>query len=186
MFGGSAILVRGDQAEAMRTRSPASLGCRLAAAAFPAVLLASCGDSASEPTRQPTPAPAQDNWYTFVVQCTNCPGLTNTEIDRSTVPYRARLRVGQLTSLRAVVRFSCEPAQIQLDITRWVAGNPQVVKVEPSGTESAIVTALSPGISTITVERRYTDGTLSQKSLKDSQNNSGCGLLPDIVFEIIR
>lgn len=168
---------------AMTTRSPASFGCRLAAAAFAAVLLASCGDSASEPTPQPTPT--QDNWYTFVVQCTNCSGLTNAEIDRSTVPHRARLRVGQLTSLRAVVRFACEPAQIQLDITRWIVGNPQVVKVEPSGTESAIVTALSPGISTITVERRYTDGSLSQKSLKDSQNNSGCGLLPDIVFEII-
>jgi len=158
---------------------------RVAAAAFGAILVASCGDSASEPTPQPTPTPVQDNWYSFVVQCTNCPGLTNAEIDRSTVLYRARLRVGQLTSLRAVGRFSCEPAQTQLDITRWMVGNPQVIKVEPSSSESAIVTALSPGISTITVERRYTDGTLSQKSLKDSQNSSGCGVMPDIVFEII-
>ena len=156
---------------------------RVAATAFGASLAASCGDSASEPTPQPTPV--QDNWYAFVVQCTNCPGLTNAEIDRSTVPYRARLRVGQLTSLRAVVRFSCEPAQTQLDVTRWLAGNPQVIGVEPSSTESAIVTALSPGTSTITIERRYTDGTLSQKSLKDSQSSSGCGVMPDIVFEII-
>ena len=158
---------------------------RVAAAAFGTLLLASCGDSASEPTPQPTPTPVQDNWYAFVVQCTNCPGLTDAEIDRSTVPYRARLRVGQLTSLRAVVRFSCEPAQVRLDITRWIAGNLQVIKVEPSSTESAIVTALSPGTSTITAERRYTDGTLSQKSLKDSRNSSGCGVMPEIVFEVV-
>ena len=157
----------------------------VAVAAFGAILVASCGDYGSEPTPQPTPTPAQDNWYAFVVQCTNCPGLTNAEIDRSTVPYRARLRVGQLTSLRAVGRFSCEPAQTQLDITRWMVGNPQVIKVEPSSAESAIVTALSPGISTIAIERRHTEGTLSQKSLKDSQSSSSCGLMPDMVFEII-
>jgi hypothetical protein len=145
----------------------------------------SCGDSSSEPTPQPTPTPAQDNWYTFVVQCTNCSGLTNAEIDRSTVPYRARLRVGQLTSLRATVRLDCEPAQTQLSIARWIVGSPQVIKVEASSTESAIVTALTAGTSAITVERQYTDGTLSQKSLKDAQNNSGCGVMPDIIFEII-
>jgi hypothetical protein len=110
--------------------------------------------------------------------------LTNAEIDRSTVPYRARLRVGQLTSLRAVVRFSCEPPVTQVDITRWIVGDPQVIRVEASSPESAIVTALSPGTSTITVERRYTDGTLGQKSLKE-ENNSGCGLLPEVVFEIV-
>jgi hypothetical protein len=165
--------------------SRASYRRRVAAAVSSAILLASCGDSASGPTSQPTPTPAQDNWYAFVVQCTNCPGLTNAEIDRSSLPHRARLRVGQLTSLRASVRLSCEPAQIQLDITRWILGNPQVIKIEPSSTESAIVTALSPGISTITVERRYNDGTSSQKGLKDAQSNSGCGLMPDIVFEIV-
>jgi hypothetical protein len=156
---------------------------RSGAVAVSAIVVASCGGSASEPTPQPTPA--QDNWYSFVVQCGNCPGLTNAEIDRSTVPYRARLRVGQLTSLRAVGRLLCEPAQSQLDITRWMVANPQAIKVEPSSTESAIVTALSPGISTITVERRHADGSLSQKSLKDAQSTSGCGLMPDIVFEII-
>jgi hypothetical protein len=159
------------------------LGGVVAAAA--AILLTSCGDSASEPTPQPTPTPVQDNWYTFVVQCSNCPGLTNAEIDRSTVPYRARLRVGQLTSLRSVVRYSCEPPVTQIYVTRWIVGNPQVIKAEASSTESAIVTALSPGTSSITVERRYSDGTLSQKGLKDGQNNSGCGPLPDIVFEIV-
>jgi Pilus formation protein N terminal region len=166
----------------MMTPLRAWLRRRMPAAAVSALLLASCGDSGSSPTPQPTPA--QDTWYAFIVQCGNCPGLTNAEIDRSSVPYRARLRVGQLTSLRAVVRFSCEAAQVQLDIPRWIVGNPQVIEVEPSSTESAIVTALSPGISTITVERRYSDGTLSQKSLKDPANNSGCDLMPDIVLEI--
>jgi hypothetical protein len=161
--------------------------CRasVAAAVLAAMLLTSCGDSASEPTPQPTPTPAQDNWYAFVVQCNNCSGLTNAEIDRSTVPYRARLRVGQLTSLRAAVRSACEPPVTQVDVARWIVAAPQVIKVEASSTESAIVTALSPGTSTITIERRYADGTLSQKSLKDGQNNAGCGAMPDIVFEIV-
>lgn len=158
---------------------------RLAAAALCAVVLESCAGSASAPTPQATPTPPQDNWYAFVVQCSNCPGLSNATIDRTSVPYRARLRVGQLTSLRAAARPACEPAQAQLDITRWVAGSPQVIRVEPSSTESAIVTALSPGISTITVERRYPDGSLSPKSLKDSQSSSGCGVMPDIVLEIV-
>lgn len=169
----------------MSTRSERRVHCRIAATALGALLFASCGDSASEPTPQPTPAPARDSWYAFVVQCVNCSGLTNAEIDRASVPHRARLRVGQLTSLRATARLSCESAQVQLDIRSWIVGNPLVIKVEPSSTESAIVTALSPGTSTITLERRYTDGTLSQKSLKDAQDSLGCGLMPDIVFEII-
>jgi hypothetical protein len=119
------------------------------------------------------------------VQCTNCSGLTNAEIDRTVTPHRARLRVGQLTSLRAVVRDPCEPGQTRLEITRWIVNSPSVIKVEPSSTESVIVTALAPGISPITVERRHADGTLSQKSLKDAVSTSGCGVLPDIVFEII-
>lgn len=156
---------------------------RAAAAALAVAVLTSCGESTSEPTAQPTPA--QDNWYSFVVQCGNCPGLTNAEIDRTSVPFRARLRVGQQTSLRAAVRFSCEPPQAQLDVTRWIVGDAGVIRVEPSSPESAIVTALAPGTSTITAERRYPDGSLSRKSLKDGQNTSGCGLLPDVVFEII-
>jgi hypothetical protein len=156
---------------------------KLASVILGVTLLVSCGDSSSEPTPQPTPG--QDGWYAFVVQCANCPGLTDADIDRSAVPYRARLRVGQLTSLRATARFGCEPAQAQLLITRWIVGDPRVIEVEASSTESAIVTALSPGTSTIIVERRYADGTLSQKSLKDGQSSSGCGIMPDIVFEII-
>ncbi len=158
---------------------------RLAALIVSAGLSAACGTSSSEPTPQPTPTPAQDNWYSFVVQCTNCSGLTNAEIDRTVTPYRARLRVGQLTSLRAVVRDQCEPGPTRLEITRWIANNPSVIKLEPSSTESVIVTALSPGISPITVERRHADGSLSQKSLKDAESTSVCGVLPEIVFEII-
>jgi hypothetical protein len=147
-----------------------------------AAMAASCGDSASDPTPQPTPSP--ETWYAFVVQCANCPGLTNAEIDRSNVPYRALLRVGQATSLRAAVREPCEPAQVQLDVTRWVVGNPQVIQVEPSSSESAIVRALAPGTSTITVERRYADGALARRSVKDA-SGSGCAALPDVVFEIL-
>jgi hypothetical protein len=183
VFGG------GHEREGGRTKpTPSPLGSvawYLAALIVSAGLSAACGTSSSEPTPQPTPTPARDNWFTFVVQCTNCSGLTNAEIDRTVTPYRAKLRVGQRTSLRAVVRDQCEPGQTRLEITRWIVNNPSVIKVEPSSTESAIVTALSPGISPITVERRHADGTLSQKSLKDAKSTSGCGVLPDIVFEII-
>lgn len=154
-----------------------------AGAALAALVLVSCSDSASRPTPQPTPE--RDGWYAFVVQCANCPGLANAEIDRTAVPARARLHVGELTSLRAAIRSSCEPPQSQVEIARWIVGDARVVKVEPSGPESAIVTALAPGRSAVTVERRHGDGTLSQKSLKDGQSSAGCGLLPDIVFEII-
>lgn len=161
-------------------------GCRgLGAAIVGAGLSAVCGSSAFEPTPQPTPTPAQDTWYTFVVQCSNCPGLTNAQIDRTVTPYRARLRVGQRTSLRAAVREPCEPVQDSLEINRWIAGNGQVVQVEPSSLESAIVTALAPGTSSITVERRFPDGTLNQKNLADAQSTSGCGPLPELVFEIV-
>jgi len=167
----------------LRRRWP-SARFRLAGVILSGAVAAGCGESSSQPTPQPSSTPAQDKWFTFVVQCANCPGLTNAEIDRSVVPVRARLRVGQRTSLRAVVRDPCEPGQVQLDVVRWVAGNSSVVKVEPSATDSAIVTALGPGSSSITVERRYADGTLGQNGLKDAQSTSGCGLLPDVVFEV--
>jgi|RhiMetdeSRZDD1v2_1073273.scaffolds.fasta_scaffold575529_2 hypothetical protein len=148
-----------------------------------AALAASCSESASVPTPQPTPV--QDGWYTFVVQCSDCPGLTNAEIDRTVTPHRARLHVGKLTSLRAAVRDGCEAPQGTLQITRWVPSDPSVIKVEPSSSESAIVTALAPGVSSITVERQLPTGGLSQRGLRDVQTTSGCGLLPEIVFEIL-
>jgi hypothetical protein len=151
--------------------------CVVAVAAASAVQ--SCGGSTTEPT------PERDDWYAFVVQCSNCPGLTNPEIDRSRVPYRARLRVGQRTSLRATSRDSCEPAAPQLDVVRWDAANPQVVRIEASSAESAIVTALAPGTATVVVERRYPGGTLSRKNLKEASSAAGCAVMPDLVFEIV-
>jgi hypothetical protein len=148
-----------------------------------AVAAPSCGESEPGPTPLPTPGP--DSWFAFVVQCAGCPGLTNAAIDRSTSPYRARLHVGQATSLRAAVRSPCEPPQLQLQVTRWIAGDPAVIRVEPSSPESAIVTALAPGTSAVTVERRSSDGTLAQKPLKDGAASAGCGVLPDVAFEVL-
>jgi hypothetical protein len=120
-----------------------------------------------------------------VVQCSNCPGLTNAEIDRSSVPYRARLRVGQQTSLRATSRASCEPGEAQLDVVRWDVDNPQVIRIEASSAESAIVTALVPGTAAVIVERRYPGGALSRKNLKEASSSEGCAVMPDLVFEIV-
>ena len=139
----------------------------------------SCGGSTTEPT------PARDDWYAFVVQCSNCPGLTNAEIDRSRVPHRARLRVGQQTSLRATSRAPCEPGEPQLDVVRWAVDDAQILRIEASSTESAIVTALVPGSATVVVERRYPGGALSRKTLKDASSSAGCALMPDLVFEVI-
>lgn len=150
----------------------------LAAAAGP-----SCGDAGPGPS--PVPTPGMDSWFAFVVQCANCPGLANAEIDRSTLPHRARLHVGQAVSLRAAVRSPCEPSQPQLEVTRWIPGDPAVVRVEPSSPESATLTALAPGTSTVTVERRSSDGTLASKPLKDGAASAGCGPLPDVTFEVL-
>jgi hypothetical protein len=146
-------------------------------------LAASCSESASVPT--PGPTPIEDSWFTFVVQCSACPGLTNAAIDRTVTPHRARLRVGQLTSLRAASRDGCEAPQNPLQITRWVTGDPSVLKVEPSSSESAIVTALAPGISSITVERQLATGGRSERGLRDAPATTGCGRLPEVVFEIL-
>lgn len=148
-------------------------------------VVTSCGDSASGPTPQPTPTPLRETWYAFVVQCANCPGLTNPEIDRTLTPYRARLRVGQLTSLRATARDRCEVRPSVPQIVRWIVGDPLVLKVEPSSNESAIVTALASGLARVTAERRLPDGSLDPLSLKDSLVTSGCGPLPEIVFEVV-
>ena len=148
-------------------------------------LLVACGRSASEPTPQPSPTPGPDSWYAAVVQCSNCPGLTNPQIDRTVTPRRARLSVGQLTSLRAAIREGCEPPQPALQVARWSVSDPLVIRVEPSSSESAIATALAPGIASITVERRLADGRLIQAGLKDAQLTSGCAPLPDLVFEIV-
>jgi hypothetical protein len=153
------------------------------AAITSAALLTACGDSGSMPT--PQPSGVEDSWFTFVVQCTGCPGLTNATIDRTVTPHRARLRVGQLTSIRAASRDGCEALQNALQITRWTPGDPSVLKLEPSGSDSAIVTALGPGLSSVTVERQLPTGARSERGLRDAQTTSGCGLLPELVFEIL-
>lgn len=145
--------------------------------------LASCGDSGSGPT--PAPSGSQASWYLFAVQCSNCPGLSNVEIDRATTPHRARLRVGQLTSLRAAARDGCVSPEPALRIVRWRASNPEVIRVEPSSSESAIVTALASGSSRVTAERRLASGALSQASLQDAVATVGCSPLPELVFEVI-
>jgi hypothetical protein len=153
------------------------------AALLLASALAGCGDSGSEPT--PPSSGSQASWYFYAVQCSNCPGLTNVEIDRTTTPHLARLRVGQLTSLRAAVRDGCGSPAPALQIVRWLASSPEVVRVEPSSSESAIVTALAPGSSRVTAERQLASGVLSQMSLRDAVATGGCSPLPELVFEII-
>jgi hypothetical protein len=157
---------------------PKRLGSVVAAA-----LLAACSDSGSMPTPQPTPV--EDSWFAFVVQCSGCPGLTNAEIDRTVTPHRARLRVGQQTSLRAASRDGCEAPQATLQITRWAPSAPSVLRVEPSSSESAIVTALAPGTSSISVERQLPTGGRSERGLRDAQTTAGCVRLPELVFEIV-
>jgi len=157
---------------------------RLAGVVVSFGLLTSCGASGSEPTPPPTPTAEQDTWYSFVVQCGDCPGLTNAQIDRTATPYRAKLRVGQATSLRATIRATCEALEAEPRVVRWVASDPTVIRVEPSSTESAIVTALAPGTSAITVERQLPSGAVVQMQVKDPGSASSCGPLPDVVFEI--
>src|SRR5215510_14466904 len=100
---------RDDQGLAARVGAGSG---RVVAAIASAALLAACSESGSMPTPQPTPV--DDSWFTFVVQCTGCPGLTNAEIDRTASPHSARLRVGQQTSLRAASRDGCEALQNML------------------------------------------------------------------------
>jgi len=147
--------------------------------------LTACGESGSGPT--PQPSANQESWYFFAVQCSNCPGLTNVELDRSSTPHRARLRVGQQTSLRAATRDGCGTAEAQLKILRWLASDAEVIGIQPSSTESAIVSALAPGTSQITAERQLPSGVLSQLTLKDvgATATTGCTALPELVIEVV-
>jgi len=147
--------------------------------------LTTCGESGSGPTSQPSAN--QESWLFFAVQCANCPGLTNVEVDRSTSPHRGRLRVGQQTSLRAAARDGCGSAEAQLRILRWLASEPGVIGIEPSSPESAIVTASAPGTSRLTAERQLPTGVLSQLTLKDvgATPTTGCTALPELVIEVV-
>lgn len=162
-------------------------GARWPLAALLALVAIHCGDSTSSPTPQPTPTPQIETWFLAPVLCANCPGLTDVTVDRTTTPAQARLSVGQLTSIRAVAKVGCgteEPGLLQ--ITRWDVSDPNVVKVEPSSDESAIVTALATGTSTVTAQRRLPDGTLSLGGLRDSfRADPPCPAQPELVLDVV-
>jgi hypothetical protein len=147
-----------------------------------------CG--AAAPTPVPSPSPAED-WLVFAVGCSapGCPGLTAVTIDRSVTPARGRLRVGQQTSLRAVAVEGCPQFQLTLDVRNWVASEPSVIKVEPSSFESAIVTALAPGVSAVRAERVRPDGTITAGGLRDAVQNppevTGCFTRSELRIEVV-
>jgi hypothetical protein len=152
------------------------------------VMTAACG--ADAPTPVPSPSP-QEDWLAFAVTCAppGCSGLTNAEIDRSVTPARARLRVGQQTSLRAVALGSCPQFEEFLDVRNWAASDPTVIKVEASSYESAIVTALGPGVSAVRAERVRPDGTISTGGLRDAAAGptavTGCVTRPEVRIEVV-
>jgi hypothetical protein len=146
-----------------------------------------CGsDPVSAPA--PEPPPRQEGAYVFTVMCANCPGLTNVDIDRSVMPHRARLAVGRFTSLRAAPITGCRDFQTTLDIVRWTVSDPAVLSIEPTGSESATVMALTPGLVSVTADRRLPDGTLSRLRLRDGfapLPPTLCSSLPALLFEVV-
>ena len=153
------------------------------AVAFVAI---ACRDD-SAPGPGPDPVPISEIWYVFPVACSNCPGLTNVEIDRSVAPFRARLRVGQRTSLRAVAVIGCGTEEPVLRIDRWITADPSVVGVDPSSSESAILIALSPGVTRVAADRVLPAGGRSLVGLRDPfpGGPSGCAPLPELLVEIV-
>jgi hypothetical protein len=120
--------------------------------------------------------------------CANCAGLTNVEIDRSVMPHRARLAVGRSTSLRAATIDGCRQTQTTLDIVRWTTSNPSVLSVEPTSSESATVLALTPGVVSLTADRRLPDGTLGRLRLRDGfapLPPTLCSSLPALLLEVV-
>ena len=150
------------------------------------VAVIACG---SDPAGPPAEAPFHpEGAYVFTVMCANCPGLTNVDIDRSTVPHRARLAVGRITSLRAAAIQGCRDSQATPEIVRWTVSDPSVLSVEPTSSESATVTALAPGVVNVTADRRLPDGTLARLRLRDGfapQPPTLCSFLPALLFEVV-
>jgi hypothetical protein len=146
-----------------------------------------CGsEPPAAPAPEPTPRP--EGAYVFTVMCANCPGLTNVDIDRSVVPHRARIAVGRVTSLRAAPITGCRDFQTTLDIVRWTVSDPSVLSVEPSSSESATVTALTPGVVSVTADRRLPDGTVARLRLRDGfapLPPTLCSSLPALLFEVV-
>jgi hypothetical protein len=143
-----------------------------------------CGGS----TSSPTPTPRVETWFVVPVLCANCPGLTDVQVDRTTAPPRARLKVGTRTSIRATAKVGCggetpEP----LSITRWDASDPGVVRVEPSGDDSAIVSAVAAGTSRLTAERSLPGGGTSVGGLRDSfRADPPCPAQPELLLEVVQ
>jgi hypothetical protein len=122
------------------------------------------------------------------VMCANCPGLTNVQIDRSVVPHRARLAVGRVTSLRAAVIDGCRDSQAAVDIVGWSVSDPSVLRLEPTSSESATVTALARGLVSVSADRRLADGSLRRVRLRDGfapLPPTVCSSLPALLFEVV-
>jgi hypothetical protein len=151
------------------------------------ILAVHCRDSGSGPTPEATPTPVVETWFVIPVSCPGCPGLTDVVVDRTTTPPHAELGVGKLTSIRAVAKVGCGTEQSGLlKITRWEASDPRVIKVEASGDESAIVTALAVGTSRLSAERVLPNGTLSMGGLRDSfRADPPCPAQPELLLEVV-
>jgi len=82
----------------------------------------------------------------------------------------------------------CRDFQTTLDVVRWTVSDPSVLSVEPTSSESATLMALTPGVVSVTGDRRLPDGTLSRLSLRDGfapLPPTVCSSLPALVFEVV-
>jgi hypothetical protein len=142
-----------------------------------------CGGSASNPT----PTPAAEIWFLVPVLCSSCPGLTDVQLDRTVSPPRARLQVGTRTSIRAAAKAGCgADSSSPLSVESWVASDPAVVRVEATAPDSAIVTAVAPGTSRLTAERRLPAGGSSLSGLRDSfRADPPCAAQPELLLEVV-
>jgi len=80
----------------------------------------------------------------------------------------------------------CGQTETVLFVSHWVASDPSVIGLEPSSAESAIVTALAPGVSRITAQRTLQDGNESVVGLSDPlRTDAACEPQAEFVFEVI-
>jgi len=156
------------------------------------VLSLSCGSD--EPTTTAPPVRSVDSWYFYPLVCglgcpgqaNCCPGLTNVEVDRSVMPPRVKLPVGALTSLRAKPFDTCVPQGPDVNVIAWTASDPSILRFDPSGSGSVIVTALAVGVSRVTAERLLPDGTTSVAGLSDPYRlETACTPEPEFLFEVV-
>jgi hypothetical protein len=148
------------------------------------------GGACGEPVAPAPELPPVDSWYFYPVICNGCPGLANVEVDRTSTPPRVKLPVGALTSLRAKAFVNCIAQGPDVNVIRWIASDPTVIRLDPSypsGSEaSQIVTALAPGVSRITAVRLFPDGTTNIASLSDPyRRETACEPEPALLFEVV-